>query len=180
MAAVAVSPAQYNLGMMSNRRAPLSSVPNAVNSPYRVAAASKRSRQQADQENVADDLQPPNKKQAFADRHPTPRTPPQQQPIQRGELRIFSKRAPIIQPTAFERKLLEAKEKRAIERRELAQEPKVERQGRNASESLEVIRQWQKHYRKVFPTFVFYFESISDESRARHAKFIRAFGAVRY
>ena len=179
MAAVAISPAQYQLGIMSNRRAPLASIPNAVNSPFREpAAATKRPRPHLDQEDLAYDQEPPTKRTALANSRPFPRTPPQRQSFQQAEARVFGKRPGNVQPTAFERRLLEAKERKAQEVRDKGQEQRVERPSRIATETLEGIRQWQKHYRKVFPTFVFYFESVSDETRARHAKFIRAFGAV--
>lgn len=179
MAVVAVSPAQYQLGTMSNRRAPLTSVPNAVNSPYRVltAQATKRSRQQLDQEDVGYDQQPPAKKAAVSNGRLALRTPPQKQSLQQVEARVFGKRPGNTQPTSFERRLLEAREKKAVDLQEREHEQRTHRT-RNALEGCEGIRQWQKHYRKVFPTFVFYFESVPDETRARHAKFIRAFGAV--
>ncbi|KAI4242045.1 MAG: hypothetical protein LQ352_007322, partial [Teloschistes flavicans] len=178
MAAVAVSPAQYQLGIMSNRRAPLTSVPNAVNSPYRIptAAATKRSRQQLDQEDALYDQQPPVKRTAVSNGRLALRTPPQKQSLQQVEARVFGKRPGNAQPTAFERRLLEAKEKKPVDLLEREHEQRTQRT-RNALDSCEGIRQWQKHYRKVFPTFVFYFESVPDETRARHAKFIRAFGA---
>ncbi|KAL8723263.1 MAG: hypothetical protein Q9225_000385 [Loekoesia sp. 1 TL-2023] len=178
MAAVAVSPAQYQLGIMSNRRAPLASVPNAVNSPYRApAAATKRSRQQLDQEDVGYDQEPPAKRTTVTKGRLFPRSPPQKQSLNQAEARVFGKRPGNSQPTAFELKLLEAKEAKALEVQDRRQEQRVERPSRVASETYEGIRQWQKHYRKVFPTFVFYFESVPDETRARQAKFIRAFGA---
>ncbi|KAI4102165.1 MAG: hypothetical protein L6R37_004530 [Teloschistes peruensis] len=178
MAVVAVSPAQYQLGIMSNRRAPLASVPNAVNSPYRAptAAATKRSRQQLDQEDVLYEQQPPVKRAAVSNGRLALRTPPQKQSLQQVEARVFGKRSGNTQPTAFERRLLEAKEKKAVDLQERENEQRIQRT-RNALDGCEGIRQWQKHYRKVFPTFVFYFESVPDETRARHAKFIRAFGA---
>lgn len=179
MAAVAVSPAQYHRRVMSNRRAPLSSVPNAVNSPYRVpAAATKRSRQQLDQEDIGYEPQPAAKRVATNNGRLFPRTPPQKQNLQQAEARVFGKRPGNAKPTPFECRLLEAKEKNALAVQEAKQEQRVERPGRVAIEPLQGIRQWQKHYRKVFPTFVFYFESVSDETRARYSKFIRVFGAV--
>ncbi|KAL8715754.1 MAG: hypothetical protein Q9220_000421 [cf. Caloplaca sp. 1 TL-2023] len=164
---------------MSNRRAPLSSVPHAVNSPYRIPAAgvAKRSRQQVDQEDVGCDQQPPLKRAAIVNDRLPPRTPPQRQGLHQAEGRVFGKRPGNVQPTAFERRLLEAKERKAVEVQERRPEQRVERSVRNTIETFEGIRQWQKHYIKVFPTFVFYFESVADEQRSRHAKFIRAFGA---
>ncbi|KAL8913223.1 MAG: hypothetical protein Q9171_001937 [Xanthocarpia ochracea] len=179
MAAVAISPAQYQLGVMSNRRAPLSSVPNAVNSPFRKPGAPvlKRPRQQLDQEELGYDQLPPVKRVATGNGRLPPRTPPQRQSLEQAEARVFGKRPGNQQPTAFERRLLEAKSRKAQELQEKAQEQRLDRTGRSTTGTFDGIRQWQKHYRKVFPTFVFYFESVPDETRARHAKFIRAFGA---
>ena len=181
MAAVAISPAQYQLGIMSNRRAPLSSVPNAVNSPFRapvgVAAGAKRTRRQVDQEDIPYDQEPPAKRSATAIARPVPRTPPQKQSLQQAEARVFGKRAGNAQPTAFEQRLLRARQQTQPETQDRGLEQRVER-SRNANETFEGIRQWQKHYRKVFPTFVFYFEGIAEEKKALHVRFIRAFGAV--
>ncbi|KAL9027520.1 MAG: hypothetical protein Q9196_003966 [Gyalolechia fulgens] len=160
---------------MSNRRAPLASVPNAVNSPYRAPA--KRSRPQVDQEDAGYDLEPPTKRAAVSKGRPFPRTPPRKQSLQQAEARVFGKRPGNPQPTAFERRLLEAKERKALETQDRGQEHRLERSNRISTDTYDGIRQWQKHYRKVFPTFVFYFESVPEETRAKHAKFIRAFGA---
>ncbi|KAL8736388.1 MAG: hypothetical protein Q9181_002421 [Wetmoreana brouardii] len=161
---------------MSNRRAPLTSVPNAVNSPYRIpgAAAVKRSRQQLDQEDVLYDQQPPAKRNATSNARLVPHTPPQKHHLQQAEARVFGKRPGNGQPTAFQRRLLEARDRKAMEAPDRGHEQRVER---SRTETIDGIRQWQKHYRKVFPTFVFYFESVPDETRARHVKFIRTFGA---
>lgn len=43
---------------------------------------------------------------------------------------------------------------------------------------LETIRQWQKHYRKAFPSFVFYFESLPDEVGLRFSRQILLLGGV--
>jgi len=155
---------------MSNRRAPLSSIPNAANSPYRTvaAAASKRSRVEAGlQEDLIYDGQNPTKRQALETRTSTFRTPPRKQPLLAAGDGLFGKRSQNKKPTAFERKLLAAKD---------VQEPqKIERP---AGEALEGIRTWQKHYRRVFPMFVFYFESVPDDVRSRCARQIRSLGAV--
>ncbi|KAL8662130.1 MAG: hypothetical protein Q9168_008302 [Polycauliona sp. 1 TL-2023] len=158
---------------MSNRRAPLTSNPNAVNSPFRKPGAPvlKRARQQLDQEDVGYDEQPPVKRAAVGNSRLPPRTPP----LQQAEARVFGKRPGNVQPTAFERRLLEAKDKKEQEVQETTQVQRA--RTRTATETFDGIRQWQKHYRRVFPTFVFYFESVPDETRVRHAKFIRAFGA---
>ncbi|KAL9604696.1 MAG: hypothetical protein Q9219_000416 [cf. Caloplaca sp. 3 TL-2023] len=164
---------------MSNRRAPLASVPNAVNSPYRVpAATTKRPREEIDQEDLGYEQEPLAKRTATTNGRLLPRTLPQKQSLQQAEARVFGKRPGNVPPTAFELRLLEAKQRKALEVQEREQEHRAGRSSRAVTETFEGIRQWQKHYRRVFPTFVFYFESVSDEARARHAKFIRAFGAV--
>ena len=158
--------------MMSNRRAPLTNNPNAANSPYRAvaAAAQKRSREQIDaQEDLFLDQIPPVKRQAVENNRFTLRTPTRKQSSQHFEGRVLSKRPANGQPTAFERRLLAAKSKQI--------EPKDEAQEK-VNESLDNIRQWQKHYRKAFPFFVFYFESIPDDVRSKYSKAIRALGAV--
>lgn len=157
---------------MSNRR-PLASVPGAVNSPYRsiVAVASKRSRLDSDtQEDSACLQQPPTKRQSFESYQSRLRTPPRKQTPQPAEDRIFSKRRTNSQPSAFERKLLAAKER--------PPGYKTERQEKAAAASLNGIRQWQKHYRRVFPDFVFYFESTPEDIRVKYSKFVRVLGAV--
>ncbi|KAI4158664.1 MAG: hypothetical protein LQ342_007243 [Letrouitia transgressa] len=161
-------------------RKPLASVPNAANSPYRTvsAAVSKRTRHQIEaQEDLTYNLEPPAKRQNTIHGRLAPRTPPQKPSTQNAEGRIFGKKPTGSQPTAFERRLLEAKENRLPDTKSKNEEQKVDRYSRIAAEPLEEIRQWQKHYRRVFPTFVFYFENPPDELRARHSKFIRTFGA---
>ena len=156
---------------MSHRRAPLSSIPNAANSPFRAvaAAASKRSRLDAGlQEDPYYDRQPPAKRQALELKSPNLRTPPQKQAPNSGEDRLFNKKTQNRKPTAFERKLLAAKEGQQLE--------KAERQEKATGE--EGIRSWQKHYRRLFPGFVFYFESLPDDVRLRCSRQIRALGAV--
>ena len=171
MAVVLLSPAQYNVGAMSHRRAPLSDIPNAANSPYRAVAAatSKRSRLDAGlQEDPKYDRQPSAKRQALELRASNTRTPPPKQALTTGEDRLFNKKAQNRKPTAFERKLLAARDGHQLE--------KTEKQEKVTGE--EGIRSWQKHYRRLFPSFVFYFESIPDDVRLRCSRQIRALGAV--
>ena len=172
MAAVSVSPAVHKLGVMSTRRAPLANNPNAANSPYRAVAtaAQKRSREHIDaQEDLFFDQRPPAKRQAVEIDRPILRTPTRTHPSQQLEGRALNKRPANGQPTAFERRLLAAKSKQT--------EPKDKIEERQ-NESLDNIRQWQRHYRKAFPYFVFYFESIAEDVRAKCSKAIRTLGAV--
>ena len=186
MAEVSLSPAPHKPGNMSNRRVPLGNVPNAANSPFRsvAAATSKRSRNQVEaQEDFPYDLQPRAKRQALEDGRTYSRTSPRKQALQSAERRIFSKRTVNAQPTPFERKLLaSAKEnkvtQRVEEKIEQRVQQRVERQGKASHEALEDIRQWQRHYKRSFPTFVFYFESLPEEVRMKCSKWIRSLGAV--
>ena len=171
MAVVLLSPASYNLGAMSNTRAPLQSIPNAANSPFRpvAAAASKRSRLDAGlQEDANCDRQPPAKKQALEAKASEFRTPPRKQALTSGEDRLFNRKTQNRKPTAFERKLLAAREEQQFET--------FKKQEKATSE--EGIRSWQKHYRRLFPSFVFYFESIPDDVRLRCSRQIKSLGAV--
>ncbi len=47
-----------------------------------------------------------------------------------------------------------------------------------SEDNLEELRKWRKHYHKTFPSFVFYFESISEDARMTYTKQVTALGAV--
>lgn len=145
---------------MSSRRVPLATVPNAANSPMRApTAGTKRSRTYAnEQRELIYGQAPPNKKQALeAD----------DQDLRRyGLLKKTSYGSATI--TALTKKL------EAVKQSSRAQD-KVQRA---TAENLETIRQWQKHYRKVFPQIVFYFESIPDEARSKVSRQTALLGAV--
>ncbi|MCJ1477812.1 hypothetical protein MMC13_006485 [Lambiella insularis] len=157
---------------MANRRVPLSNVPNAANSPFRAVAlaASKRSRMQVGSaEGGSHDEAPPAKKQIVEVNRANPRTPPPRKQLQSVEGRGFSRRPQESQLTNFDKKLLAVKDK-AVHGKDVTTE-------RAADETLEHLRQWQRHYTKVFPTFVFYFESVPDEARKQCTKHLGTFGA---
>lgn len=188
MAEISLSPAPHKLGNMSSRRVPLGNVPNAANSPFRsvAAATSKRSRDQVEaQEDLSYDLQPRAKRQALEEGRTSLRISPRKQTLQSAEGRIFNRRQVNAQPTQFEKRLLaSAKENKVTQRVEQKIEQRVqqrvERQGKASHEALEDIRQWQRHYKRSFPTFVFYFESLPEEIRVKCSKWIRSLGAVSF
>ncbi|KAI9848007.1 MAG: hypothetical protein M1838_000679, partial [Thelocarpon superellum] len=158
---------------MSSRRQPLSTIPNATNSPYRAvaAAASKRSRSHSSlQRDIPYGQQPPAKKHILDGDPANPRTPPRQQASLRLEDRALQQRKPG-QPsvTAFERKLVAARDRQ--------ERPKQIKPQLAGAEGLETVRAWQKHYRRVFPTFVLYFEGIPDDVRVKLSKQIAVLGA---
>ncbi|EAT86383.1 hypothetical protein SNOG_06552 [Parastagonospora nodorum SN15] len=123
---------------MSNRRMPLANLGNATNSPLRATAVGgKRQRSHASEQRDVFYGQPAQKKQiievddAEARRH--------------GLVRRTG--AP---QTALTRKLEAARETKMA--------PK---QAQRTQNDLDTIRQWQKHYKRLFPQFVFYFDSVS-------------------
>ncbi|KAF2130361.1 hypothetical protein P153DRAFT_365973 [Dothidotthia symphoricarpi CBS 119687] len=130
---------------MSNRRVPLASLQNATNSPLRAPAiGGKRQRSHASEQRDMSYGQPPPKKQiievddAEARRH--------------GLIRRSG-----AQPTALTRKLEAARENKVP--------PRHADKAQRASNDLDTIRQWQRHYRKLFPQFVFYFDSVSEPQK---------------
>ena len=174
MAAVSLFPTPANIGDMPNKRIPLGNVPNAANSPFRAvaAAASKRSRDQVDAEGDSQyESKARVKRQALEADRLSLHTPPKKQTLQSIESRSFSKRINNTQPTDFERKLLAAK------RNDLQE--KVEKKDKASHEALDDIQKWHRFYTKSFPSFIFYFESVSEELRIKYSKWVRAFGAVR-
>ena len=173
MALVSMPPSPHTIGSMANRRVPLSSVPNAGNSPFRAVAlaASKRSRLQSIcSEEKRYDVPPPAKKQIVEINPSVPRTPPPRKQPHSTEGRVFNKRPHDSQLTAFDRKLLAVKD-RIID----AKVTKIERV---SDEPMDTLRQWQNHYKKAFPSFVFYFESVPEDSRRQYSKQLHIFGAV--
>lgn len=143
---------------MSNRRVPLANIQNATNSPLRATAlGGKRQRSHASEQRDLGYGQPPSKKQivevddAEARRH--------------GLIRRSG-----AQPTAFTRKLEAARENK----------PPAKQVVQRASNDLETIRQWQRHYRKLFPTFVFYFDSVSISQKDKLMSRAQVLGSVRH
>lgn len=174
MAAVSIPPSPQTFSMMSSRRIPLAHVPNAANSPFRAvaAAASKRSRSHSSvQRELPYGQAPPAKKQMIERDESSLRTPPRRPLLPDPERKIFARKSTAGLPTEFARRLVEAKEAREQQQYD-ARHDKV------VIENLEHIRQWRKHYRKVFPQYVFYFESISDDMRYKLSKQLASLGAV--
>lgn len=153
MAAVPIPPSPRMLSNMANRRVPLANLPNATNSPFRAVNA-KRKSHASDQRDLAYG-QPPQKRQMVE---------VDDEEARRNNL---LKRNANNPPTALQKKF------------EAARESKPAQTQKPTSENLETIRQWQRHYRKAFPQFVFYFESISDDARVKILRQVLALGAVR-
>jgi hypothetical protein len=176
MAAVSISPLPHSLSSMSSRRVPLSSNPNAANSPYRAlaaAAASKQKRSYATIQREESYGQPPPAKKQMLDSQQTLRTPPRQSSTQSSaEGRVFTRKSNSSQQSVFERKLVAARE------RERPVQQVVTKAEKTSEENLESIRAWQKHTKRSFPKFVFYFESGSEDVRQKCTRQVTALGAV--
>ena len=179
MATLAISPIPHNFSNMAARRVPLGDVPNAANSPARQGHVLKRSRDQANaQENFAYDIQPLAKRQAIDSFHTRTRPSPAKQTSQPKDERGFARPGNHVPPSAFERRLLAARENGTP--RPSSTQQRVHRQEKvtQEKENLEEVRMWQKHYKKAFPQFIFYFEGLPEDVRQRCLKTVRALGAV--
>lgn len=174
MAAISIANSPHTLSTMSGRRVPLQNNPNAANSPYRAvaAAAAKQKRSYATiQREETYGQPPPAKKQMVKLNQSGSRSPTRQSLANTAEGRVFTRKSNVTQPSAFARKL-EALRVKPNQQLQIPPDTKT------ADENLDTIRQWQRHYRKVFPKFVFYFESVSEDSRIKFSKQVTALGAV--
>lgn len=100
----------------------------------------------------------------------------QSQSQKEAETKLFMRKPGNAPITAFEKKLMAAREGRTTP----GQEPQTHLSpdaSRKTTDSLENIRQWQRHYRKAFPTYVFYFESLPDETRQKMSRLVQSLGA---
>jgi len=162
MAAIYVPPSPSLLSNMTSRRVPLANNPNAANSPLRATAApaaTKRARSHAtDQRELAYGQPPAAKKQIIA---------VEDEDARRNAL---LRKAGYNPPSTLRQKLEAAKAVKSPE--------KVEKVQRSTTQNLESIRQWQRHYRKVFPQFVFYFESVPEDVKAKFSRQVQSLGAV--
>jgi regulatory subunit for Cdc7p protein kinase len=146
---------------MTNRRQALVDIPNAINSPNRGLAAlgTKRARSHAaDQRELAYGQPPPAKKQLLQT---------DEQEARRNALLQKTGNQP---PTALQRKLEAVRDARQTAK------PAEKRQ---VQANLEDIRQWQRHYRKVFPQIIFYFDNVPEEIRETIKRQVKHLGSVR-
>ncbi|KAF2193365.1 hypothetical protein K469DRAFT_728642 [Zopfia rhizophila CBS 207.26] len=144
---------------MTNRRVPLQNLQNAANSPLRVTSlAGKRQRSHASEQRDLPYGQPPPAKKHIVE-------------VDDAEARRHGLgRRSGAPPNAFQKKLEAAREAKPAPKQ-------AEKSQRGTSENLDTIRQWQRHYRKMFPQFVFYFESIPEDVRSRVSRQAHTLGA---
>ncbi|QQK42634.1 Regulatory subunit Dfp1/Him1, central region [Penicillium digitatum] len=151
---------------MATRR-PLANVSNATNSPHRAGLLPvKRARTNQMEMPYG---QPPLKKQLMGNMEYETRSTTWQNT--NTDSKLFARRSNNGNPSAFEKKLVAAREK---ERQPLVKHVKAEKA---PADTMDSIRQWQQHYRKAFPQFVFYFDSIPEDVRRRFSRQVIALGA---
>ncbi|KIW24763.1 uncharacterized protein PV07_10456 [Cladophialophora immunda] len=176
-AAVFVPPSPHDpLSNMatSSRRVPLASIANATNSPHRplTNSSSKRPRSLANvsqQEN-----EPPHKRLAIdrAGREVfNPATPQKQSHPPLPEGRVFERSHGESASTAFQRRLVAARDKDRTAGLRVTKNVDV------LSKEDSGLKAWQRHYRKLFPTFRFYFDGFPEEVKSRFLRHITALGA---
>jgi regulatory subunit for Cdc7p protein kinase len=160
MSATALQLSPIAVHTMSSRRVPLAPVPNAVNSPSRTLAAvgTKRSRAQAGDLRELPYGQAPPAKRQLRDADDLRR-------------QTFLRKPTSV--TAAQRKpetLLRAGRQSP---QKAAQKPP-----KPAEQTLDTIRDWQKHYKKVFPKLVFFFDSVPQDVRSKLTRQVQSLGAV--
>jgi regulatory subunit for Cdc7p protein kinase len=157
----------------TSRRPPLASIPNATNSPHRLLAnsGSKRPRSLA---NFTQQEDEPSQKRLMVERSSAVAVPPisrRQALSLAAEGRVFERENNGSEVNAFQKKLVAAREKG----NNIRITKNVDSQ---TTKDVESIRQWQKHYRRIFPQFNFYFESVPEDARTRFARQVTSLGAV--
>ncbi|KAL2822828.1 Dfp1/Him1, central region-domain-containing protein [Aspergillus cavernicola] len=172
MAAVFLLPSRETSLNMATRR-PLANVPNATNSPHRGGLVPAKRPRTANTQIDIPYGQPPPKKHIVdgteTDTQPTIHT--KTSTVQgTTDSKLFTRRSNNAQPSAFEKKLVAARDK------DRQTQTKGSRQEKPPTESIS-IRQWQRHYRKAFPHFVFYFDCIPMDVRSKCSRQVMALGA---
>ena len=167
MAAVSLAP---RLSSMSSKRMPLADNPNAANSPYRLAPPTKRPRPNvSEQRDVENALSPPKKKQVVETSNGTRRA--QHISFDDREGKVFLGRPENVPLNAFHKRLAAARDTKQVLPKPLQRLEKLDAEA-------EKIKQWRKHYRHAFPTFVFYFDSLPQDVCVRSSRQVSALGAV--
>lgn len=153
---------------MSTHRVPLANNLNAINSPRRATLASKRGR--LDHE---DDISPPKKRQNIGQTAASFRRA-QKISVNEPEGRVFTERRDAPPRNQFSRKLLATQDGRSVPQARVEARP-AELTGTNK----EQVQNWKKHYRRVFPQFVFYFDGFPPDLSGRCKRMLLSLGAVR-
>ena len=151
--------------MSTTRRLPLSSNPNAANSPLRPSAATllalqgaKKARSHAEMMREEPYGQPPPAKRMMVEHG--------------GQRTVGSPTRSRPSKTVVHRAVRATAATTADRPSQSTYKP--------SEKELVDIRQWQTQIRARFPKMVFYFESIPDEQRSKLAKHVTQLGAVSF
>lgn len=169
MATVEASPGHHPPFSMTTRRAPLANNPNAINSPSRPPVSLKRPRPYDKAERDVDTTRSPTKKRLLLDTGTVPLRKIHSRDD--SDSRIFNGRDG--EPTPFHQKLVATKNERSHGTTHTV-EPRKEGHATDA----ETIKQWRRHYRRIFPQFVFYFENLPPDFCSRAKRQLRELDAV--
>jgi regulatory subunit for Cdc7p protein kinase len=131
----------------------LGNLPNAANSPFRdhIVPGTKRPRTDA-----AHEKQPPAKKQLVE----TEDAENRRVAIGRKTVGVTAGNAATANGTTARKTATSKAMQKATQ------------------ENLNDIRQWQRHYKKLFPQMVFYYDNVPDETRHKIGKQIQLLGSV--
>lgn len=121
--------------------------------------------------------QPPAKKLVLDAAAATPRDRLLKSPSQSRASRIQAgASSQLHQPQ--KRTISSSYESKLAKERAIRQQQAQNNDQTDTQRKLEDLRQWQRHHRMRFPNYVFYFESIPDDVRAKLVKQIVSLGAV--
>jgi len=157
---------------MSAKRIPLANNPNAANSPYRAVAGSKRPRAAANEQKDYEQGQSPAKKRQILDFNNNGTRRAHHIALQEQEGKVFTGKSEHAASTTFGKRLA------AVQQSKQTHQKVGERPDKRSLTDLETIKQWKRHYKAVFPTLVFYFESMSQDVCIKSSRQISALGAV--
>lgn len=153
---------------MATKRQPLANNTNAINSPFR-APTLKRPRSNAVEVIDLEPNQSPPKKRQLLEAHGTfGRT--QHASLDHADAKVFTDR-PNVQPSAFQRKLTAVRD----EKWEQLRAKEIQR---NSNQQQETLVAWRRHYKRIFPSFNFYFENLPQDVATKSSRKVEKLGAV--
>lgn len=175
MAAVHPSPGALRIPLAHNH--------NAVNSPFRsnlLNLSAKRSRTAAFDAREHLHAQPPVKKihlEPIDDENTVPRTLARQSVAQQeAETKFFQRKSANATPTTLGRKLQAAAREKQTSHASVA--TRTQADAHKNAETADTYKQWIRHYRSAFPSYVFYFENVPEDVRVKVSRQVHSLGAV--
>lgn len=158
---------------MASRRVPLASNPQAVNSPIRPnSGATKRPR---DETRQLQEDQPPAKKRQLVEPAQHAQYGAKTTPTNNRDSRVFDSKN-LTGPHDFQKKLAVSRGTRNVDNQQ--RQRRQEEQVKARPTEKDQINTWRKHYQRVFPSFVFYFESLTPDAKNTSLRAVSQLGAV--